>query len=138
MGSAPEEIGTVLVPIPDTLTSEIEIVLQVDANSETADSAVITNLAVIGSSMAVNTPETAFELRERVSICHFDDKTDTFKQITVPVVTLLDGRGHGHHGDDIIPAFWYIDKSGQIIRHAGTDWNKTGLAIFKNNCGEIG
>ncbi len=136
-----EETGVVSVVIPATANeTEFTVFARVTANTD-SDVVKITNLEVAGEFAwdgIVNTAETAFQKSGGlVTICHFDDETERFYKETVNIASIIKGKGHGQHLDDIIPLFWYIESRGADAGlYGGNDWNKTSKALYLNNCEE--
>ncbi len=62
---------------------------------------------------------------DKVTLCHFDDETDTYAQISVSVNAILNGEGHAGHTQDIIPPF-----DGFV----GLNTDATSTAILNNSC----
>jgi hypothetical protein len=63
--------------------------------------------------------------RDQVTLCHFDDETDTYDQISVSVESVINGAGHSGHENDIIPTFEGF---------AGLNTDASSTAIFDNGC----
>jgi hypothetical protein len=141
IGVDPAEFGTVSVVLPNTVSeSEFTVFARVAANTD-SDIVSITNLEVNGELAwdgVLNTPETAFQKAGGlVTICHFDDDTEQFYKETLNIASIIKGKGHGQHGDDIIPLFWYMESRGaDIALYGGNDWNKTSKALYLNDCVE--
>lgn len=107
----PEEIGVISTMLPASLNeTEFIVFARVVANAD-SDIVYISNLEVNGEPAwdgVVNSPETVFQKAGGlVTICHFDDTTEQFYKETVNIASIIKGKGHGQHGDDIIPLFWY-------------------------------
>lgn len=138
-GATDAEIVQVGVAIPVAANeSEFSIFFRVIANTDT-DVVEITNLEVSGEQAwdgILNTPETLFQKAQGlVTMCHFDNDTEQFYKETVNIASIIKGKGHGQHGDDIIPLFWYSEsKGGDAGLYGGNDWNKTSKALYLNNC----
>jgi hypothetical protein len=137
----PAEIASVSTVLPASLNeTEFIVFARVVANAD-SDIVYISNLEVNGEPAwdgVVNTPETVFQKAGGlVTICHFDDATEQFYKETVNIASIIKGKGHGQHGDDIIPLFWYQEsRGGDIALHPGNDWNKTNKELYLNECKE--
>ena len=137
----PEEMGSVNKVLPSTADEkEFTVFARLIANTD-SDVVRLTDITVTGEPVwdgIVNTPETAFQRAQGVvTICHFDDMTERFYQEEVNIASIVKGRGHGQHLDDIIPLFWYQASRGvDITLFGGNDWNTTNRDIYLNNCEE--
>ncbi len=142
-GTTDAETGSLTVAVPLVANeSSFEVFARLAANTDN-DVVRITNLELTGEQVwdgQLNTPETAYgKSQGLVTICHFDNGAETFYKESVNISSIIKGRGHGQHGDDIIPLFWYIgSKVGDIALYGGNDWNKTNKLLFLNGCKEGG
>jgi hypothetical protein len=135
------ETGMVSALLPPAANeTTFSIFARVSANTD-SDVVRITNLEVRGKQVwdgTVNTPATAFQKAHGlVKICHFDDATEQFYKETVNIASIIKGKGHDQHVDDIIPLFWYVEsRGGDVGLYGGNDWNKTNATLYLNECRE--
>jgi len=114
--------------------------------------------ALVGSSLAIGATAASAEPVTKVTICHrTNSDSNPYVVITPDVSGVLDGHDKKHNEPfvwgptlkaqhqkwgDIIPAFDYIDKGGNLQHFdglnldtlGGTDGKTPGSAILENNC----
>jgi hypothetical protein len=136
-GAASSEVGSSTVSI-ETLEEVVRLYFTAFSNATTSDSARLSNLRLSGVDIpegVLNAETDAYAPRTgKIDICHFDNDTDLFSKESVNLMSIVQGAGHAKHGDDIIPPFWYKSREGVSVKFPGNDWNKTGKAIYAENC----